>query len=199
MEALVNAGGKGTRMGPQGIEKPMQIIGGKPVVQRVVDAMLSAKGVSRLLVSVSHNTPETERYLREQGVETIRTSGEDFMMDLHESFSVLEGDYVMTCPSDMPLITNVAIDESLRAFRPEMESMIVLVDADLVRSMGVHPVYMREIEGKEWVLSGLSVMDRKGILEGRYLNEYCLRTDWRELAVNVNTPAELALAREIFS
>ena len=197
MEALINAGGKGTRMGPMGIEKPMQPIGGAPVVWRAVSAMLSADGISRVVVSVSHNTPETERYLNGMGIETIRTSGEDFMMDLHDAFSVLDGDYVMTCPSDMPLITDIAVEEALRAFRPEMESMIVMVDAGLVRSMGITPSYTREIDGGEWVVSGLSVMDRKGTLEGRYLKEHCLLTDWRELAVNVNTPAELELARSI--
>ena len=41
-------------------------------------------------------------------------------------------------------------------------------------------------------------MDRKGTLEGKYLNECCLKTDWKELAVNVNTQAELFLARKLF-
>lgn len=198
MEALINAGGKGTRMGPCGIEKPMQMIGGRHVVQRVVDAMCGAKGIGRVLVSVSPNTPETEAYLRSVGVETIRTSGEDFMMDLHESLSVMDGDYVMTSPSDIPLMTSSVIDYTLERFRPEMESMIVLVKAGIVREMGIVPSYTRDIDGEEWVLSGLSVMDRKGILEGRYLNEYCLKTDWKELAVNVNTQAELSLARKLF-
>ena len=35
LEALVNAGGKGSRMGNCGIEKPMQIVGGMHTVQRV--------------------------------------------------------------------------------------------------------------------------------------------------------------------
>ncbi len=198
MEVLINAGGKGTRMGPCGIEKPMQMIGGRHVVQRVVDAMNGAEGIDRVLVSVSPNTPETEAYLKSVGVETIRTSGEDFMMDLHESFSVMNGEYVMTSPSDIPLMTPSVIDYTLEMFRPEMESMIVLVKAGIVREMGIVPSYTRYIDGEEWVLSGLSVMDREGTLEGKYLNEHCLKTEWKELAVNVNTQAELSLARKLF-
>ena len=198
MEALINAGGKGTRMGPCGIEKPMQVIGGKHVVQRVVEAMRGAKGIDRVLVSVSPNTPKTETYLKSIGVETIRTSGEDFMMDLHASFSVMSGDYVMTSPSDVPLMTSSVIDCTLDSFKPEMQSMIVLVKAGIVRQMGIVPSYTRVLDGEEWVLSGLSVMDRKGTLEGKYLNECCLKTDWKELAVNVNTQAELFLARKLF-
>jgi hypothetical protein len=79
-----------------------------------------------------------------------------------------------------------------------MESMIVLVRAGIVREMGITPSYTRVIDEEEWVLSGLSVMDRAGILEGRYLGECCLKTDWKELAVNVNTQAELLLARKMF-
>jgi len=39
MQALINAGGKGSRMGECGVEKPMQVIGDKPSVQRVIEAL----------------------------------------------------------------------------------------------------------------------------------------------------------------
>ena len=74
MQALVNAGGKGSRMGKCGVEKPMQMIGDKPTVQRVVEAISASDNIDRVLVSVSDNTPETERYLNSLGVETVRTS-----------------------------------------------------------------------------------------------------------------------------
>jgi adenosylcobinamide-phosphate guanylyltransferase len=197
MEALINAGGKGTRMGDCGIEKPMQVIGGEPVVMRVVNAMCSAKSIDRVLVSVSEHTSATARYLEDNGIETIHTSGDDFMMDLHDSFSVLNGKYVLTSPSDIPMMTSTVIDKTVEAFRPEMQSMIVYIDAGTVREMGVIPSYTKEINGKEWVISGLSIMDREATLEGTYLNEEGLFTDWQELAVNVNTQGELSLARKL--
>lgn len=197
MEALINAGGKGTRMGDCGIEKPMQVIGGEPVVMRVVNAMRSAKSIDRVLVSVSEHTSATARYLEDNGIETIHTSGDDFMMDLHDSFSILNGKYVLTSPSDIPMMTSTVIDKTVEAFRPEMQSMIVYIDAGTVREMGVIPSYTKEINGKEWVISGLSIMDREATLEGTYLNEEGLFTDWQELAVNVNTQGELSLARKL--
>lgn len=199
MEAVINAGGKGTRMGQCGIEKPMQIIGGKPVVQRVVDAISASKHISRVLVSVSSNTLETERFLKDLGVETIRTSGDDFMMDLRHSFSVLRGDYVMTCPSDMPLLTTPVVDECAGKFKPEMQSMVVMVSAELVRKLGITPSYACAVHGREYVLSGLSFMDREATIRGDYLREYRMLTEYRELAVNVNTPGELQAAREMCS
>lgn len=199
MEVLINAGGKGTRMGDQGTEKPMLPIGGKPVIGRVVDAMEAAGCIDRILVSVSPNTPETERYLRGRGVEVVRTSGEDFMMDMRESFSLLRGDYVAVCPSDMPLLTAGTVDRCISEFEPSMQSMVVMVRSDIVRRLGVSPSYECDVDGTPYVLSGLSVMDRRATLRGDYLDEHRLLTDIEELAVNVNTPRELMHAREMCS
>lgn len=197
MEALINAGGKGSRMGKCGIEKPMQLVDGLPVVRHVVDAMRASSAIDRVLVSVSPNTRKTEEYLKGIGIETVLTSGDDFMMDLRESLSVLEGDYVLTCPSDVPFVTPEVFDRTVAAFRPEMQSMIVMIGADTVTGLGIEPSYTREINGKEWVLSGVTVMDRKATINGDYLREECLLTDWKELAVNINTQDELSLARRL--
>jgi len=199
MEVLINAGGKGSRMGQCGIEKPMHIIGGVPVVRRVVDAMRGASGIDRVIVSVSPNTVETGRYLEDNGIEVIRTTGDDFMMDMRDSFSVLEGDYVMVCPSDMPMLSSPVVEDCLLRFRPEMQSMVVMVRASIVREMGVIPSYSCNVFGTEYVLSGLSIMDRRATLAGEYLKEDRYLTDYCELAVNVNTPGELELARKMCS
>lgn len=199
MEALINAGGKGSRMGRCGVEKPMHMVGDKCAVHRVVDALGNSSHIDRILVSVSDNTPNTERYLNDIGVETIRTSGESFMDDLHQAFEVMSGDYVMTCPSDLPLLTTEVVNTFIEYFVPgAMESAIAVVDEDTVRRTGIIPSYTREYDGKSWVLSGLCIMNRPRTLAGDYLEEYLFETNWVELSVNVNTPTELDLARSYF-
>lgn len=199
MQALVNAGGKGSRMGRCGIEKPMQTVGGEHTVKRVVDALTASSHIDRVLVSVSDNTPETERYLESCGVETIRTSGESFMDDLHQAFDRMDGEYVLTCPSDLPLLTTEVVDTFIEYFVPgKMESAIAVVDERTVRSVGITPSYTREDGGREWVLSGLCIMNRPRTLAGEYLEEYLFQTNWVELSVNVNTQRELQLARAYF-
>ena len=186
-------------MGKCGVEKPMQVIGDKPTVQRVVEAISASPNIDRLLVSVSDNTPETERFLNSLGVETIRTSGESFMDDLHDAFRVLDGDYVLTCPSDLPLLTTDVVDLFIEYFQPgTMESAIAVVDEETVVRTGITPSYTREHNGREWVLSGLCIMNRPKTLAGDYLQEYLFETDWVELSVNVNTLDELELARSYF-
>ena len=199
MQALVNAGGKGTRMGRCGVEKPMHMVGDKHTVERVIDALSGSSHIDRVLVSVSDNTLETERYLKSIGVETIRTSGESFMDDLHDAFRVMEGDYILTCPSDIPLLTTEVVDTFIEYFVPgTMQSAIAVVDEETVRRTGITPSYTRESGGRTWVLSGLCIMNREGTLRGDYLEEYLFETNWPELAVNMNTPKELDLARSYF-
>lgn len=199
MQALINAGGKGSRMGRCGIEKPMHMVGDKHTVDRVVDALRGSSHIDRILVSVSDNTLETEKHLQSIGVETIRTSGESFMDDLHEAFKELDSDYVLTCPSDLPLLTTEVVDTFIEYFVPSvMQSAIAVVDEATVLSTGITPSYTRESGGRNWVLSGLCIMNREGTLRGDYLDEYLFETNWPELAVNMNTPKELDLARSYF-
>lgn len=196
IEALINAGGKGSRMGMCGIEKPMQIIGGKPTVMRVVEAFSASENIGRILVSVSGNTPETERYLKDVGVETIRTSGESFVDDIHDAFEIMNGKYVFISPSDLPLLSTKVIDDIIENFNPaRMESLIALVDSDMVLKMGGKPSFTIDRYGAKWVLSGLSVMDREKTVAGEYLQESYLEFDCMELALNVNTQQELQIAR----
>ena len=119
-------------MGPGMVEKPMLEVGGRHIIDRVVEAVSGAEKVSRVLVSVSDNTPRTEEFLHSIGVETIRTSGADFMEDMHSAFEVLDSDFVLTCPSDMPMLKSFTVDSFIRFFSPEMESAIAVVDYDTV-------------------------------------------------------------------
>lgn len=198
VDALIMAGGKGTRMGPGTIEKPMQMIGGKHVVERVIEAIQHCQYVSKVLVSVSSNTPKTEEFVRDMGVEVICTTGNDFMNDMHSAFECLESEFVLTCPSDLPLLKSFTVDAFVEFFRPEMQSAIAVVEERVVVGAGISPSFTIDIDGKEWVLSGLCISDRQKTLDGVYLEEHYMKTDWVDLAVNVNTQMELALSRSYF-
>lgn len=198
MHALINAGGKGTRMGACGIEKPMQRVGGKPCVQRVIDALCASEYVDGVLVSVSDNTPDTERYLRGTGIDVVKTSGNSFMDDLHEAFSLMSGEHVLTCPSDIPLLSSSELDRFCEAFcKDGSESFMALVNCRTLESLGITPSYKMEMNSSHWAVSGISIMDRKKTLNGDYLRYGYYFTDCKEFAVNVNTIMELELARKM--
>lgn len=197
-DALVMAGGLGTRMCSNTTEKPMLTVGGEYTVMHVIDALKKSKYVSRILVSVSSNTKNTESMLKEKGIETIRTSGLNYMEDMHDAFRILDSDFVLSCPSDLPLIKTSTVDEFVSRFIPEMESSIAIVDTKVVSDAGVEPSFTIEIDGKLWVLSGLCISDRKKTLDGKYLKENYFENDFLDLAVNVNTKSELTIARKLF-
>ena len=177
----------------------MHLVGDKHTVERVIDALSGSSHIDRVLWSVSDKHPGDEKYLNSIGVETIRTSGESFMDDIHESFRNMEGDYILTCPSDLPLLTTEVVDTFIEYFVPgTMQSAIAVVDEETVRRVGITPSYTRESGGRNWVLSGLCIMNREGTLRGDYLEEYLFETNWPELAVNMNTPKELDIARSYF-
>ena len=199
MEALVMAGGKGTRMGFCGVEKPMIEVGGVYTVERVINALKDSKNIDKILVSVSPNTPDTERYVKELGIETIRTSGEDYVEDLHDSFRILNGRYVLTCPSDMPLLRPFTVDAFIDYFLSNPnDSMTAIVEEDVVTNSGFTPSFDFDYEGKKWVLSGMNIMDRKKILDDVVLDYSYFMTDWVDLAINMNTEYELKIARSFF-
>lgn len=193
------AGGKGTRMGVCGVEKPMIEVGGVFTVKRVVDALLDCHTIDKVLVSVSPNTPDTEAYLNEIGIETIKTSGEDYVEDLHRAFNTLKGDYVLTCPSDVPLIRPYTIDAFVNYFNENKnDSMTAIIEEEVVVNTGIKPSFPFELNGKKWVLSGMNIMDRKKILADEVLDFSYFKTDWVDIAVNMNTEFELQIARSFF-
>ena len=199
MEALVMAGGKGSRMGYCGVEKPMIEVGGVYTVERVINALKSSKHIDKILVSVSPNTPDTESYMKDIGIETIRTSGEDYVEDLHDSFRILSGKYILTCPSDLPLLRSYTVDAFIDYFlaNPD-DSMTAIVEEDVVVKSGITPSFDFGYDGKKWVISGINIMDRTKILSNEVLSYSYFMTDWVDLAINMNTEHELKIARSFF-
>ncbi len=194
-EALINAGGKGTRMLNSGIEKPMLAVGGKPTVMHVISALKSSKHISSILISVSSNTPQTEIYLNDLGFETIRTGGDSYVEDIHTSLEIMTSEFVLTSPSDLPLLSTNVIDRIAEAFDPDMQSMITVVDEEFVIKSGITPSYTIRLEDKSWVMSGINIMDRQRTLDGEYLTEDFFKCSCIDLAINVNTSEELRMAR----
>ena len=78
MIALLMCGGRGTRLGVG--EKPLFRVCGK----RLVDHSLAELEDCEVIAVTSPYTPETERYLRQLGVEVCRARGRGFIDDYRE-------------------------------------------------------------------------------------------------------------------
>ena len=83
MDAVIIAGGKGTRM-ESDEEKLLLTYKKKPVILHVVDALQNSDCFTKIVTLTSPNTPKTEKILKESGVDTISSPGRDFASDLNE-------------------------------------------------------------------------------------------------------------------
>ncbi len=197
MTALVMAGGKATRMNAV-TEKPLLKVGGKPMIEHVVDALKHSKMVDQIIVAVSRRTPQTARKVAELNAEILETPGEDYISDMKYAVRKLGVHVVLIVSSDLPFITTEIVDEAVEKYRSsDKPSLAVMIPASIYERLGSKPEYVFEADGRSVVPVGLNIIDGSRIDESE-LEQVILVTESEELALNVNTPTELEAARKRF-
>ena len=150
--ALIMAGGKGTRM-KLDVEKPLVEVNGKPLVQYVVDALKNTDKISNILVATSKNTPRTESFLKEQGIDTIKTPGDGYVQDLGFIISNFElDDILLTITADLPLVNSDIISHVLEEYeKSDKPAMSVLVPIHVFDKYGIKPTMTFEKFNTIWI------------------------------------------------
>ena len=195
--AVVMAGGKGTRMALSE-EKPLLLVGGKPVVDHVISALRSAKRVNRVVVAASACTPKTAAYLAGRGVEVVETPAKEYVSDLAFAVKKLRLGVVLTVAADLPLLTGEVVDEVVdEYFRCGKPALAVAVPLETKRRLGMSLGYAFDFDGVQVVPAGLNVNDGARI-DDEWIDQAAYVVDRVELAVNINTVEELRIAREQF-
>jgi adenosylcobinamide-phosphate guanylyltransferase len=188
--ALIMAGGKGTRM-ELDVEKPLVEINGKPMIQYVIDALKNADRVDNIIAAISENTPKTETFLNEIGIETIKTPGDGYVIDLGFILSNFKLDEVLlTITADLPLIREDIIDYVLGEYeKSKKPAMSVLVPVHIFEKYSLKPTMMFE----NHVPSGLNIL--RGT--NKTQNEEVLIIEKIELALNINTYEDIKFLKKI--
>ncbi len=196
--AVVMAGGKGRRM-EASEEKPMLKVGGKPVIERVLTALLAAERVDSVVVAVSLNTPRTAAYSKKFPVEVLVTPGEGYIQDMQFAVKKLGLETVLAVVSDLPLITSDIVDDVLEHYAAcSKPALAVAVPIDKKTKLGVGVEYAFEEKGRNVVPTGINVIDGR-LIDGGWMEQEIYVLDRVELAVNVNTPEVLALAERLYT
>jgi adenosylcobinamide-phosphate guanylyltransferase len=194
----VTAGGRGSRISELGTEKPLVPVAKIPMIDRILDALEGSSFIDRIYVSVSPMSPMTKHHLHGKDVVVIDTPGEGYVADLNGSMCMIEEGAVLVCPSDMPLLTAEGIDSLIKAYDDNAEpSLTVALPPKVIESLGLIVTYVEEIEGRPLTFCGVSVVDRKEMLTGKFLPGGYFVTEKEEFAVNVNTVHDLRLAERI--
>ncbi|MGQ9468542.1 MAG: NTP transferase domain-containing protein [Nitrososphaerales archaeon] len=199
--ALIMAGGKGVRMKYQG-EKPLIKIGKKSLIERVIDALREAKKVDKIIVAVSEHTPQTARRVNELSIESIMTSGKDYILDLREAIEKLKLKHVITVSADLPFLKGETIDRVTEHYEScGKPVMAVMVPAERFENLGMSIDLIFEEKGKRLVPAGVNVLDGDKVREEGFekeLDQEILIIDSEEF-VNINTPEDLMIAGRLLS
>ena len=191
--ALVMAGGKGSRMA-LGEEKPLLMVGGKPVIEHVLAALAGAKRVGSVVVVVSNYTPKTAEHVAKFPVKVVKTPGKEYVTDLGYAVKKLKLHAVLAVAADLPLITGEIIDDIVKRFEQcGKPALTVAVPMAAKTKLGLGGEYAFEVEGKLVVPAGINIIDGRRISEEKLDDAICIM-DRNEIAVNINTVQELKIA-----
>jgi adenosylcobinamide-phosphate guanylyltransferase len=194
--ALVMAGGKGSRMALSK-EKPLIPVGGKPVIEYVLNALKNAKKVDTVVVAVSDYTPETAKLIPKFQVSTIKTPGKEFVSDMGYAVRALKLQTVLAIGADFPLITAEVIDYILGYYEQcSKPALSVAVSMETKEKFGLSGKYGFVLNGKFVVPAGINVIDGRRIDEEELEEATCV-LERKEVAVNINTVRELRIAEEL--
>ncbi|WP_400207687.1 NTP transferase domain-containing protein [Candidatus Methanomassiliicoccus intestinalis] len=200
IDALITAGGKGSRIREMGVEKPMIELLQRPIIDYVIDALQTAAHIGDIYVSVSPNTQLTKEHLREKEVIIIDTSGEEYCIDLNYAMNQMTTREVFICPADMPLLSPTGIDTVVEGYyQSGVHSYSVATPYSLLTSLGIKPTYSLPVENVQAVFCGVSVLDRLDMLSMKSLTEGYMLTENMDLILNVNTTNELKIAEEVLT
>ncbi|SEK33317.1 NTP transferase domain-containing protein [Haloferax larsenii] len=148
-------GGLGTRLDAP-VEKPLVEVCGRPMFDRVVDALRQSR-VDQIHAVVSPHTPDTRAHASTRDVAVIDAPGEGYVADLGFALEQVSRP-VLTVVSDLPLLepshVNGLIDDATGATRT------ACVPVSLKRSLGasVDDLVVFEHRGREVCPTGLGIV-----------------------------------------
>jgi adenosylcobinamide-phosphate guanylyltransferase len=191
--ALVMAGGKGTRMKTME-EKPLLKVGGKPIIEYILNALRAAKKVDEIIVATSERAPKTATMAKKLSMRVLNTSGRGFVPDIQCAIKKLGLSTVLTISADLPLIKSEFIDRIIERYEEcGKPALTVAVQMETRERLGLSSDYAFEVNGKRLVPAGINVIDGKRIDE-KELEEEVFVLDDERVALNVNTLEDLRVA-----
>jgi adenosylcobinamide-phosphate guanylyltransferase len=196
MDAVVMAGGKGARLGSD--EKPLTLLCGRPLIHYVLEALLGSKKIERIFVATSSRVKRTNEWLdnfkkEHDKVKIIHTEGAGFVHDMVGAVGEagIRG-CVLIMMADLPLVKSGLIDRIIEKYEEiKTPALSVHMKLDVFRRLGLRPDTVFHKNSDFIVPCGINILDAERIHEEQ--EDYNLILDEEELALNVNTPGDLAV------
>jgi adenosylcobinamide-phosphate guanylyltransferase len=199
VSALVMAGGRGSRMNSL-VEKPLVDVCGRPVISYVLDALRCASKVDNVYVAVTERTPCTARFVEDLRLPCVLTPGRDYVSDMGFAAQVLGLGRFLAIAADLPLVTGEVVDSIVSRYECcGKPALTVAVPFETKLRLGMSIEYSFKMGSKDVVPTGVNVIDGSKRYGDEWLDQDIYLLDKAELAVNVNTPQELQIAKSLLS
>lgn len=192
MIAIILAGGKSSRMtGRIGEEKALIKIGGSGNQKRLIDLVVESVRESKVedfIMAISKNTPKTAKYCKLVGYEVVETPGKGY----HEDLRCLLRRYpeFVSVACDIAFLRSEHINAIIDAYLSHQSRISITGAVPLDIVPNITPGYTFEHEGKRLVSCGINVVTSSK-------NSIPFLFDDPMLAINVNTPDDLRIARRM--
>lgn len=204
MIAVVMCGGKGSRMDDSTvIEKPLQMVRGKTLIEYVVSALVDCQIFDKIMIVPSHNTPMTSKFVRNiygsfDNIEVVESIGLDYSLDLMQLVKYLKPSKIFFLGADLPFINAKIIKKIIENCAWDAACISVILRKRFVESIGIKPSVIICKDNIYYCHSGITIIDSLGVKDkNQTLSEYYVLMDEKEIAVNVNTTKDLGLAKSL--
>ena len=192
MIGLIMAGGRGTRMDSN--EEKLLLKYKKPVILHVVDALQNANCFSKIIALTSSNSPNTEKILKETGIDIISSRGESFVSDLNEILQQLD-EMVFVTSGDLPLLDSQIVKTILDHHEAEQTWTSIVTTLPFQKTLGIKSDCI--IENHDYAQTGISIVNAKKITNLDPVEEKFLVIDDKRIGLNLNTKDDYNLLRSL--
>jgi adenosylcobinamide-phosphate guanylyltransferase len=182
--AVIMAGGKSSRMG-YGIEKPLLKLGRETLLERTVAAIRNSRA-GDIVVATTPATPKTGEFAIEKGLAVLETPGNDYHEDVYFLLDKF-GPY-LSVNADIPFIDEKAIN--LLLSKAKKKSIACVIPRASVSYPFSDDSTGKGEDGVEYIWIGLNFVTSSPDTD-------ILVMDNELLAININTPLDLALAAKM--
>ncbi len=184
------AGGKGTRMNSD--SEKLLLKYKKPVILHVVDSLKNSNCFSKILAVTSSNSPKTKKFLQENNVETIETSGNGYVEDLNSVLQEID-DVVLIVSGDLPLLDEDIIKKIVNEYDSKKIWTSILVTKNFLTSLGMKSDYSISDDNKLCHYTGISLVNSDKISSLENIDENSIIIDDKRIAFNLNTKEDYDL------
>jgi adenosylcobinamide-phosphate guanylyltransferase len=182
------------------VEKPLVKVCGKPVIEYVITALKNAKTIDAIFVATTKCTPKTAKVMTQFPVKVVETPGKDYVSDMGYAAQNLKLGVFLAIAADLPLVTPQTLDAIVEHYEHcGKPALTVAVPLGTKTRLGMSVEYQFQMGSLDLVPAGINVIDGRKRYGDEWLDQDIYLLDIPELAVNINTVAELKLAERLLS